>query len=624
MVAVRRGDDVPLQPAGHDRAEALDNRILLFKQEVTAPARLAGGILLVHETLEPGQASRATPGSTTPASAACAARPRSPTTTRAPPPTTCAPATSSTCSTARPTATTGSWSARRRSTSPTTATSCSDPKRQVQGHPDAAAHQPRPPALRAAPRLGRRRHAQAGRAPHLQAAHVLRRRGQLADPAGRPVRQPRPALARLRRSRDELLRRADDLDRRSRSHTDLQAGRYLVIGLDNESTRARLQPQAHRGGLHSRRPAARGRALSVPCRPRRPARSPGGSPDVGLPDGPLAARSAALAAPGRVAPRVPSPGAARARLRSRIGAGRGAGDAAARCPRPGSRRTRCCSTWPSAATRLVAVGERGHILVSSDRGATWTPGRGADPRHCSPASGCTTSKLGWAVGHDETILRTARRRRDLGAASHCAPEAERPLLDVWFADAEHGFAIGAYGAFLVTADGGATLGASGAIARRRLPPQPRSPRRPTARSTSPPRPGTLYRSDDGGESWRALPSPYDGSFFGVLPLAGDALLAFGLRGHLFRSDDARRELGARSTTGTEATLTDGRRARPAARVVVAGLAGVVLRQRRRRPDASRSTPAGGPQGHRRGRCRPADGALVAARRGRRARAGAAP
>ena len=31
--------------------EALKNRILLFKQAVTAPARLAGGILLVHETL---------------------------------------------------------------------------------------------------------------------------------------------------------------------------------------------------------------------------------------------------------------------------------------------------------------------------------------------------------------------------------------------------------------------------------------------------------------------------------------------------------------------------------------------------------------------------------------------
>lgn len=33
-------------------AEAAGNRILLFKQTVTAPARLAGGILLVHETLD--------------------------------------------------------------------------------------------------------------------------------------------------------------------------------------------------------------------------------------------------------------------------------------------------------------------------------------------------------------------------------------------------------------------------------------------------------------------------------------------------------------------------------------------------------------------------------------------
>ena len=30
----------------------LSNRILLFKQTVTAPARLAGGILLVHESLD--------------------------------------------------------------------------------------------------------------------------------------------------------------------------------------------------------------------------------------------------------------------------------------------------------------------------------------------------------------------------------------------------------------------------------------------------------------------------------------------------------------------------------------------------------------------------------------------
>ncbi len=46
--------------------EQLDNKILLFKQEVLAPARLAGGILLVHETLnqvkEPRQAWLYNPG----------------------------------------------------------------------------------------------------------------------------------------------------------------------------------------------------------------------------------------------------------------------------------------------------------------------------------------------------------------------------------------------------------------------------------------------------------------------------------------------------------------------------------------------------------------------------------
>ena len=50
--------------------------------------------------------------------------------------------------------------------------------------------------------------------------------------------------------------------------------------------------------------------------------------------------------------------------------------------------------------------------------------------------------------------------------------------------------------------------------------------------------GQLYRSDDRGASWRALPSPYEGSFFGLLPIRGEGLLAFGLRGHLYKSADA--------------------------------------------------------------------------------------
>ncbi len=67
--------------------------------------------------------SRAWPGSTTPASAACGAPRRWPTMARAPPPTACAPRITSTCSPAPRTATTGSWSASARCTSPTTPTS---------------------------------------------------------------------------------------------------------------------------------------------------------------------------------------------------------------------------------------------------------------------------------------------------------------------------------------------------------------------------------------------------------------------------------------------------------------------------------------------------------------------
>ena len=49
--------------------------------------------------------------------------------------------------------------------------------------------------------------------------------------------------------------------------------------------------------------------------------------------------------------------------------------------------------------------------------------------------------------------------------------------------------------------------------------------------------GHLYRSADQGATSQPLPAPYEGSFFGFLPLSDGALLVFGLRGELFRSED---------------------------------------------------------------------------------------
>ena len=183
---------------------------------------------------------------------------------------------------------------------------------------------------------------------------------------------------------------------------------------------------------------------------------------------------------------------------------------------------------------MVVVGERGHILVSRDAGVTWTQAR-VPTRATLTGVSLYDHELGWAVGHDAVILRT----RDGGLSweiVYAAPEEQRPLLDVWFENAEHGIAVGAYGYFLETRDGGDTwqsreiedndhhLNHIAAASSQRLYIAAEA--------------GTVYRSDDAGRSWQELPSPYGGSFFGSLPVDGQRLYLYGLRGHLFHSDDA--------------------------------------------------------------------------------------
>jgi len=218
----------------------------------------------------------------------------------------------------------------------------------------------------------------------------------------------------------------------------------------------------------------------------------------------------------------------------------------------------------------VAVGERGHILVSHDRGASWTQSS-VPTRMLLTGVWMHDDRLGWAVGHDETILRT----RDGGAIwerVHTAPEAERPLLDVWFRDAENGLAIGAYGALLATRDGGTTWSERPVSADDFHLNQIAAAADGTLYIAA--EAGHLYRSGDRGGTWEALPAPYEGSFFGILPLSDGALLAYGLRGKLFRSADR----GASWTavaSDTEATLMGGLEL-GGGRVLLAGLAGALL------------------------------------------------
>lgn len=242
----------------------------------------------------------------------------------------------------------------------------------------------------------------------------------------------------------------------------------------------------------------------------------------------------------------------------------------------------------AAGRRLVAVGERGHVLLSDDQGATWRQAKSVPTRAMLTAVFFADDEYGWAVGHDETILKTVDGG-ETWTRTHFAPEAQQPLLDLWFANRVSGIAVGAYGAYLTTNDGGRTWTVSKFAA-------PRSSS--AAKSASPEEDdlpqdyhlnrivgvgsrlyiaaegGRLYRSDDRGANWRALPSPYEGSLFGLVPIRGDGLLAFGLRGHLFRSADGGQswhELQSHTT----AMLTDGVAINDL-RVVVGGLAGVLL------------------------------------------------
>jgi photosystem II stability/assembly factor-like uncharacterized protein len=240
-----------------------------------------------------------------------------------------------------------------------------------------------------------------------------------------------------------------------------------------------------------------------------------------------------------------------------------------------------------AGNRLVAVGERGHILYSDDEGRTWTQSDAVPSRTMLTAVTFANSNEGWAVGHDEIILRTQDGGKNWIAANY-RPESQQPLLDVWFQDASHGLAVGAYGSVYETRDGGRAWTAR-KFTYQALP----KPRGKSADDGDVPpdyhlnklvaagsrlfiaaEAGQLFRSDDGGANWRQLPSPYNGSFFGLLALSADQLLAFGLRGKLFRSND-----GGQSwqplASGATAMLTDGFQ-RADGTLVLVGLSGTVL------------------------------------------------
>lgn len=206
--------------------------------------------------------------------------------------------------------------------------------------------------------------------------------------------------------------------------------------------------------------------------------------------------------------------------------------------------------------KLVAVGERGHILLSSD-GDNWQ-------QVVTPTKATLTSvffindMVGWAVGHDSTIIKTVNGGNNW-KLQHVNPSLEKPLLDIVFKDPFHGVAVGAYGQFLRTIDGGKTWLSEfheeflheedqaylaelmqddeEAYFEERESILPHFNRIISDGRTSylVGEVGLIAKSNDLGLTWTKFNEIYRGSFFDLARTLEGNLLVAGLRGHVFRS-----------------------------------------------------------------------------------------
>ncbi|WCM48611.1 glycosyl hydrolase [Pseudomonas sp. WJP1] len=258
-----------------------------------------------------------------------------------------------------------------------------------------------------------------------------------------------------------------------------------------------------------------------------------------------------------------------------------------------------------AGGRLIAAGQRGHVLYS-DNATTWVQAQVPVSSDLT-ALAFPSATEGWAVGHEGVVLHSSdagktwarqldgrqiatillkqyghptnpedleAQRLKQDAELFAAQGADKPLLDVWFADERTGFVTGAFNLILRTEDGGQTW-----TSWQDRVDNPRSMHlygmRPAA--------GTLFmvaeqglvlKLDAASQRFVKVELPYEGTLFGLL---GDErlVLVYGLRGNALRSLDG----GAtwdKVDTGIKEGITSGLMADDGS-IVLASQTGQLLR-----------------------------------------------
>lgn len=224
-----------------------------------------------------------------------------------------------------------------------------------------------------------------------------------------------------------------------------------------------------------------------------------------------------------------------------------------------------------AGDRLVAVGERGLVLLSDDNGETWR--QAAVPVSVTlSAVQFVDANNGWALGNAGVVLATrdggeswtlqldglraaqielaAAKADQINAADQdsalvrvqsaerlLADGADKPFLALEFVDAQRGLIVGAFGLALQTTDGGATWQSRMGQIANPMGMHLYAISRQDSHWFLAGEQGYLARSDDDGASFAQLESPYEGSFFTLQNRADGALLVAGLKGSAFISQD---------------------------------------------------------------------------------------
>lgn len=189
-----------------------------------------------------------------------------------------------------------------------------------------------------------------------------------------------------------------------------------------------------------------------------------------------------------------------------------------------------------AGERLVAVGQRGHVLLSDDQGRSWRQAQAVPTRTTLTCVHASDARSLWAAGHGGVILRSDDAGEHWSVAAGKADGAD-VLLAIRVEPGGRGLAVGGFGVAQQTSDGGqhwapATLveGEAGERHLNRIFVSASGAWLIAAEG------GQVLRQGAAGERWQAVKTPYNGSLWGGVAL-GERLLACGMRGNLVISAD---------------------------------------------------------------------------------------